>query len=109
MHSDHEMFIRGIERKAKVKVTFLNDERGSELVRQCGPLYYSRGRAEADGLDCYYLWDFEADEGYNFVALSPERIVSMELTEDTFSFEEISKRSCGAGTSTGMSDKVFGG
>lgn len=109
VHSDHETFVRGIERKTKVKVTFLSDERSEELVRRCGPLYYSRGRVEADGLDCYYLWDFEADEGYNFIGLSPEQIVSMELTEDPFSLEEISRKSNRPGISTRRSDKIRGG
>ena len=109
MHSDHEVFVRGIERKIKLKVTFLNDESSNELVRRCGPLYYSGGRVEADGLDCYYLWDFEADEGYNFIALSPERIVSMECTEDAFSLEEISRMSSRPGMSTRRPDKILGG
>ena len=71
-------------------MTFLSDERREKLVKPCGPLYFSRGKAEADELECYYLWDFEAGEGYNFIALSPERIISMELTEDSFSIDEIS-------------------
>lgn len=90
MHSDHEMFIRGIEQQRRLKVTYLSDERREKLVKPCGPLYFSRGKAEADELECYYLWDFEAGEGYNFIALSPERIISMELTEDSFSIDEIS-------------------
>ncbi len=90
MHSDHEIFIRGIEQKRRLKVTYLSDERCEKLIRRCGPLYYSRGKTEADELECYYLWDFEADEGYNFLALSPGRIIDMELTVDAFSIEEVS-------------------
>jgi len=90
MHSDHEVFIRGIEQKRRLKVTYLSDERREKLIRRCGPLYYSRGKTEADELECYYLWDFEADEGHNFLALSPGRIIGMELTADAFSIEEVS-------------------
>ena len=90
MHSDHEIFIRGIEQKRRLKVTYLSDERREKLIRRCGPLYYSRGKTEADELECYYLWDFEADEGHNFLALSPGRIIGMELTVDAFSIEEVS-------------------
>ena len=100
MHSDHEMFVRGIERKRRLKLTYLGEERREELVRQCGPLYYSRGKAEADELECYYLWDFEAGEGYNFIALSPGRIISMERTEDPFSSEEVSSLNKSAEKST---------
>ena len=89
MHSDHEAFIRGIEQKRRLKVTYLSDERCEKLIRRCGPLYYSRGKTEADELECYYLWDFEADEGHNFVSLLRGQIINMELTEDPFRIEEI--------------------
>jgi hypothetical protein len=84
------MFIRGIEQKRRLKVSYLGDECREKLIRRCGPLYYSRGKTEADELECYYLWDFEADEGHNFLALSPGRIIDMELTTDAFSIEEVS-------------------
>ena len=100
VHSDHEIFIRGIERQKRLKVTYLSDEHREKLVKPCGPLYYSRGKAEADELECYYLWDFEAGEGYNLVALSPVLIISMELTEDTFSIDEISSFGKKPGKST---------
>ncbi len=90
MYSNHKVFLWGIERQRRLKVTYLSDERREKLVRSCGPLYFSRGKTEADGLECYYLWDFEADESYNFIALSPGRIISMEPTEEPFSFDEIS-------------------
>ena len=100
MHNDHKLFVWGIERHIRLKVTYLSDKRHEELARSCGPLYFSRGKTEGDELECYYLWDFEAGEGYNFIALSPGRIISMELTEDPFSFEEISSLSKRPGKST---------
>lgn len=87
MHSDHDIFAQGIEQRRRLRLTFFADDRGLEQVRQCGPLYYSGART--DELECYYLWDFEADEGYNFTALSPLQIVRMELTEDAFSVKEV--------------------
>ena len=90
MHSDHETFVQGIEHQRRLKVTYISDECREKLIRQCGPLYYSRGKAEADELECYYLWDFEAQEGHNFLALPPGRIIGMELTEDAFSIEQVS-------------------
>ncbi|MHC4169224.1 MAG: hypothetical protein ACYSWQ_19925 [Planctomycetota bacterium] len=89
MHSDHEIFQRGISQNRKVKLTSTSEELGRELVSLCAPLYYSRGRDNADEPGCYYLWDFEATVGYNFVALAPSEIVSMELTEDSFELEEM--------------------
>ena len=106
MHSDHNMFVRGIEQERKLKVTYLSDERREKLLRRCGPLYYSRGKAEADKSDCYNLWDFEADEGHNFLALPPAQILSMELTEDAFSVEKVSSLSERSGRSTQGPDTV---
>lgn len=98
MHSNHESFERGVSQSRTVSLTFLaDDEPPHELTRMCGPLYYSRGRAETDEPECYYFWDFEAEEGYNFLALTPSEIVGMELTEDSFEFEEISGSRQGAG------------
>ena len=76
MHSEHEIFIRAIEWQRRLKVTYTSDERREKLIRRCGPLYCSRGKTEGDELECYYLWDFEADEGYNFLALSSAQILS---------------------------------
>jgi len=98
MHSDHEVFQRGVLLSRKVKLTFFSKELGRELVRWCGPLCHSRGRDDAEQSECYYLWDFEAREGYNFTALSPSEIVGMELTEEVFNFGEIRDSSQKAGS-----------
>lgn len=89
-------------------MTFLGNERRRNVADQCAPLYYSRGKVEGDGLDCYYLWDFEADESYNFMALSPSQIISMELTEHTFSLDELDNPDKPAKKTTKSSDTVSG-
>jgi hypothetical protein len=61
------------------------------VIRQCAPLYFSRGRADNDESDCYYFWDFSAEEGNNFLALEPSEIIGIELTENSFSLEEIKR------------------
>ena len=90
MDNRHDIFIQGIEQKRRIKLTFFCMEHQRNLVRQCAPLHYSRGKIEGDGLDCYYLWDFESDDGNKVLALPQSRIVSMELTEDTFCIEDFS-------------------
>lgn len=91
MHSDHDAFIQGIEQEKRVKVTYLGTDRREKLVRRCGPLYYRGGKAPAGESDseCYYLWDFDAPEGYNFVSLAPSEILRIELTEDPFKIEKV--------------------
>jgi len=92
VHSDHDIFIQGIEQKRRIKMTFSGKKKLQNLVRQCAPLYYSKGRIERDGLDSYYIWDFEATKGSHFLALLPSQIVTMELAEETFNVEDFSGR-----------------
>lgn len=89
MHSDHEVFERGILQRRKIRLTSASEELGREMVSLCAPLYYKRGRDDTNEPVCYYMWDFEATAGYNFAALSPSEIVSMELTDNCFELEEI--------------------
>ncbi len=93
MHKDHGVFERGISQNRMIRLTFFGEEPRQEPRRefksQCAPLYFSRGRADKNESDCYYFWDFQAEEGRNFFALEASEIVAMELTEDTFDLEEI--------------------
>ena len=100
MHSGHDIFIQGIEHKRRIILTFFCMEHQRNLIRQCAPLHYSTGKIEGDGLDCYYLWDFEATMGSNFLALPPSQIVMMELTEDAIFVEDFRNRRKKTGEST---------
>lgn len=84
MHKDHDVFIEGIEQEKRLELTFFNRKLRRDVVSLCAPLHYGKSLAGVDDMDCYYLWDFEAEKGSNFLALSPSQIVSMELTEDDF-------------------------
>jgi len=88
VYSGHDIFIRGIEQKRRLKLTFFSMEHQRNLGRQCAPLHYSKSKTKGDDLDHYYIWDFEATKGNNFLALPQSQIVSMELTEDTFRTED---------------------
>jgi hypothetical protein len=90
VHSGHDIFIQGIEHKRRLILTFFCMEHQRNLIRLCAPLHYSTGKSKGDGLDCYYLWDFEADDGNNVLALPKSQIVAMELTEDAFRVEDFS-------------------
>jgi len=93
VHRDHDVFMQGIEQEKKLEVTFFNRKRRCEEVGICAPLHYSKGLAglakgvEYD-LECYYLWDFGAEKGSNFLILSPSQINSMKLTEEIFQTKE---------------------
>ena len=94
MDSEHEVFIQGVEQEKILKVTFYCRKRRQEIVSLCAPLHYSNGPAVSTKdaekeLECYYLWDFGAEKGSNFLALSPSQIVSMKLTEDDFRVQDL--------------------
>ncbi|MGB2865328.1 MAG: hypothetical protein WBC05_18510 [Sedimentisphaerales bacterium] len=93
MHKDHDVFIQSVERETKLKLTFFSRKHRREVVSLCAPLHFSKGPAgpatgAEDELECYYLWDFGADKGSNFLALSPSEIVNIKLTEDVFHVRE---------------------
>ena len=90
MHSDHDIFIQGIEQERRIKITFSGRKNLKNLPRECAPLHYSKGHIEGDDLDCYYFWDFEAVKGSHFLFLPPSQIVTMELAEGTFNIEDFS-------------------
>jgi hypothetical protein len=92
VHSNHDIFIQGIQQKKRLNLSFFSRKSLRNLLRQCAPLHYSKGYIEGDGLDCYYIWDFEATNGSNFLSLPPSQIVMMELVEETFNIEDFSNR-----------------
>ena len=92
MHSDHDIFIQGIEQKKKIKITFSGGKNPQNQVRECAPLHYSRGHNEANSPGCYYIWDFEVAKGSHFLALPSSLIATMELAEGTFKIEDFSDR-----------------
>jgi len=105
MHKDHDVFIQGIEQEKRLELTFFSRKHRRNVVSLCAPLHYSKGPAGPapsveDELECYYLWDFGADKGSNFLALWPSEIVSMKLTEDVFHVKEFYSLSNPAGKMT---------
>jgi hypothetical protein len=90
MHNDHDVFIRGIEQKKRIKMVFSGRKNLQSLARQCAPLHYSKGHINGDDLDCYYIWDFEATKGSHFLALYTSQIATMELAEGTYRIEDFS-------------------
>ena len=88
MHRNHDVFIRSVERETKVKLTYFNTKHRRKVYSLCAPLHFSKSLAGQEEQDCYYLWDFEADKGSNFLSLSPSQIVSMESTNEAFDTQD---------------------
>lgn len=87
MHHDHDIFVKSIQDKKKVKLSFVINERGDIRDGLFGPILYSASVA-GDDSDCYYLWDFESNTDNHFLGLPPSQIVNMELTKETFDLVE---------------------
>lgn len=93
MHRNHDVFVRSLEQDTKLKLTFFSRKRGREVVSLCAPLHYSKSpispvKESKYEQDCYYFWDFGAEKGNNFLALSSSQVVRMELTDDVFHVQE---------------------
>jgi hypothetical protein len=88
MHRDHDVFIRSVERETKVTLTYFNIKHRRKVCSLCAPLHFSKSMTGQEEQDCYYLWDFEAETGSNFLSLSPSQIVSMEPTDKAFDTQE---------------------
>lgn len=93
MHRDHDIFIQGIEKEKRLELTFFSRKLRRQVVSLCAPLHYSKdplgtAAGSQDEKDCYYLWNFSAKKGSNFLALSPSQITSIELTEHDFRVQE---------------------
>lgn len=84
MHSDHNVFVRGIREKKKIQLTFFSKEDRSTLIRLCAPMDYGPSRRAKDKSDRYHFWDFESDEVEHVLSLLPNQIVRIEPSEDSF-------------------------
>lgn len=98
MHTDHDVFVQGIEQEKRIELTFFSKKLRRNVVSLCAPLHYGKSPAGtvADTeheLECYYLWDFGADKDSNFLALSPSQIVSMKPTDEDFCVYNLYKQS----------------
>ena len=98
MHNDHDVFIEASEKKRTIKLTYINKNNCQNLSKECVPLHYSKGKIEGDGLDSYYIWDFEATKDHHFLSLPTSQIISMEMSDSTFNLDDLS--SCEKETAT---------
>lgn len=87
MHREHDIFVKAIRDRKRVKLTFFGNEQGDIVDGLFGPIFYSTSSGKEDS-SCYYLWNFEGLTGKNLLGLPQSQIISMELTEEPFDFVE---------------------
>ena len=89
MHNQHEIFAQGVKDGKKIELTFFTEEDLVKVVKICAPIDYNPGRRATDESSLYYFLSFEDDNSCYALSLSPNQIINMKLTEDSFDPEYI--------------------
>lgn len=87
MHTDHVVFIDGIDSQQKVVVTFASKEDdGAELVRTCAPIDFGPSPWMRNKADRYHFWDYDSDSpsGPHRLILVSDQIISIVGTDEEF-------------------------
>ena len=84
MHTDHAVFIEGIEGQQKIQLTFHSKEDGHSLVRLCAPMDFGPSTRTLDQSDRYHFWDYDSDTGSHTLSLLPQQVQSIAATEISF-------------------------
>ena len=89
MHNDHNIFVLGIQKHRKIRLTYFDHEIKLNFTKLSIPLHCHLPRGEYIGSGFYYFWVSETDDGKHFLGLSASKIVSMDLTDETFDPERL--------------------
>jgi len=79
-----DAFIRAIQDKRKVRLTFFSKEDGTTLIRVCAPMDYGPSRRAHLKNDQYHLWDYESDTGPHTLPLEEEQVRAMVTLDEHF-------------------------
>jgi len=77
-------FIKAIQSKNKVRLTFFSKEDGATLVRTCAPMDFGPSRRAHDKRDRFHLWDYDSDTKRHSLSLLPAQVVSIAVLPETF-------------------------
>lgn len=82
-----EEFLRAIDNKLKVKVTFNAKEEGKgQITRLCIPFDFGASQ-KVDAIDKsekYHLYDLDSPDGPHNLPLNPEQIVNLQVLSEGF-------------------------
>jgi hypothetical protein len=87
MPNGYEIFTRAIDLRRIILVRFVSAEKGI-ITRRCIPFDYATASRYHDGKFRYHMYDLDSPGAPHNVALLPEKIISLELTEETFDPKE---------------------
>jgi hypothetical protein len=84
MIQNHEAFLEAIQKHSKVCVRFYSHSDGGVLDRVCAPVDYGPDIHSADGLNRYWVWDYQAEGDARLMGLVPAQIVDVRILGQTF-------------------------
>jgi hypothetical protein len=80
----HQQFIEAINAKKKVSVQYYSKADSGVLDRICAPMDYGPGGGVQDGLNRYWLWDYESNSDTHTLGLLPQQIVDLQVLGAVF-------------------------
>jgi hypothetical protein len=89
MIQNHEAFIEAIHKRSKVCVRFYSHRDAGVLDRVCAPVDYGPDINSADGLNRYWVWDYQAEGDARLVGLVPDQILDVRILGQTFDPAEV--------------------
>ena len=84
MIPNHQQFIDAIQAKKKVCVRYYSKADSGVLDRVCAPLDYGPGGGVPDGLNRYWIWDYDSNTGTHPLGLLPQQIVDVQVLGEVF-------------------------
>lgn len=83
------MLADAIQRKKLIRITFRAKEDGQERIRLCAPLDLSPSERANNKFYKYHVWNMDSLPNPHILSLSPEQIIHIEVTEESFIPEQI--------------------
>jgi len=83
MHKDYESFLKAIQQKRYVEVTFDSKEKG-RIKRKCIPFDYAISRRYKDGLVRFHFYDLESPDGNHNLSVLSEQLISLTILDQIF-------------------------
>jgi len=84
MIPDHALFLEAIPEKRKLWVRLYSTADGGVVNRVCAPMDYGPAAGQSDGVNRYWVWDYESRTGTHTLGLLPQEIVDLQILGEVF-------------------------
>lgn len=85
-----EIFLEAIHKK-KIVIVQINSKEKGMIIRKCIPFDFGPSRKFKDGLDRYHFYDLNSPEGSHILSITPNQLISIEITSEDFKPEDYVK------------------